>query len=192
MSVCNRMFVFLKKNKNKKIQLIQSRTGWVAAALSFYPRPLRNNLTFCSRHRPPAIPYSKNKRWSSSWGKECSFPTAFVFCHCWAHHRAFQRGTQNVFDVVVSPHGLKRVAETKSSLGLLNTQLVTSRGSNSDCTLELNILVWMNQWIWATANKRRCWLVLLPHSKYIYIAYYLACFADCDSDVVALLQWYSW
>lgn len=176
MSVCNRMFVFLKKNKNKKIQLIQSRTGWVAAALSFYPRPLRNNLTFCSRHRPPAIPYSKNKRRSSSWGKECRFPTVFVFCHCWAHHWAFQWGTQNVFDVVVSPYGLKRVAETKSSLGLLNTQLVTSRGSNSDLTLELNILVWMNHWIWATCT-------FTTFQIYIYSSYYLACFADCDSDV---------
>lgn len=78
MSVCNRMFVFLKKNKKKtKVQLIRGRTGWVAAASSFYPRPLRNNLSFCFQHRPPAIPYSKSKRVKSLWRKECWFPTAF-------------------------------------------------------------------------------------------------------------------
>ena len=61
MSLSNRMFVCLFSSF-KKIPLILGRTCWVAASFSPCPRPLRNNLTFCYRHRPPAIPYSGKEK----------------------------------------------------------------------------------------------------------------------------------
>ena len=91
MSLCNRMFVCF--SSFKKIQLILGRTCWVAAAFSPYPRPLRNNLTFCYRHRPPAIPYSEKLKChmlrmlpgqttSGETGSRCIFiNNSWLFCY---------------------------------------------------------------------------------------------------------------